>query len=172
MCCSPPVRPAVNFVRYVVVILLEQIIVWIVLALQPTPASCKWVMISSKGRYLERKKRPGIDTIKYHTWPKTTYWKVTKAQWNIITYREPRGQPFPKGVSPFLTGEHKAARNRHHRRKIKKKYPYKKHCLGMVRERNYWRAYTSFMQSDSCTPVSETCSSVMLVKGGSPWTRS
>ena len=92
ICCSPPVRPAVYFVRYVVVILLEQIIVWIVLTLQPT--SVGWVMVSSKVRYLERKERPGVDTIKYHTWPRTPYWKVTKAQWNI-TYREPRGQPFP-----------------------------------------------------------------------------
>ena len=55
MCCSPPVRPAVHFVRYVVVILLEQIIVWIVLARQPTPVSL--VVISSKVRYLERERK-------------------------------------------------------------------------------------------------------------------
>ena len=37
MCCSPPVRTAVHFVRYVVAIFLEQVIVWIVLVLHPHP---------------------------------------------------------------------------------------------------------------------------------------
>ena len=37
MSCSPPVRPAFHFVRYAVAILLEQVIVYILLALRPRP---------------------------------------------------------------------------------------------------------------------------------------
>ena len=41
-----------------------------------------------------RKQRWGIDTIKYHTWPRAPYGKVTKHKKTSHT-REPRGQPFP-----------------------------------------------------------------------------
>ena len=132
MCCSLPVRPAVHFVRYVMAILLEQVIIWIVLALHPTPVS--WVVISSKVRDLERKERSGIDTIKYHTWPTTPYWKVTKAQWNI-TYKRAKRPPFPSRWPQCCKKQ--TSQKEKTNTKIN---PQKKHRLGKVREWNYWRA--------------------------------
>ena len=51
-----------------------------------------------------RRQRSGIDTIKYHTQPKTPYGKVTKHKKNI-TDKSQR-------VSSFLEGDHEAAWNR------------------------------------------------------------
>ena len=51
-----------------------------------------------------RRQRSGIDTIKYHTWPRIPHGKVTKTQLNIINKSQE--------VSPFPAGDHKAAMNR------------------------------------------------------------
>ena len=52
-----------------------------------------------------RKIRPGIDTIKYHTWPRIPHGNVTKIQLNITNKS--------LEVSPFPACDHKAAMNRH-----------------------------------------------------------
>ena len=67
-----------------------------------------------------------MDIIKYHTWPRTPYGKVTKTQENVTEN------------SPFPAGDRKAARNRQDsmtdtHKKTNKNDPQKKHRLGTAR---------------------------------------
>ena len=84
-----------------------------------------------------RLQRSGIDTIKYHTWP-----RIPMGKWQTHRRhhkREPR-------VSPFPAGDHKAHINRraqniaNTRQNKNIKDPQKKYRLGTVSKIFYWRA--------------------------------
>ena len=79
--------------------------------------------------------RSGIDTIKYHTWP-----RIPMGKWQTHRRhhkREPRGQPFPSRWP-----QNRRAQNIANTRQNKNiKDPQKKYRLGTVSKIFYWRAF-------------------------------
>ena len=79
----------------------------------------------------EEKQRSGIDTIKYmyHTWPKTTYGKVTKTQEKHHTQES-------QDLSPFPADGQTGARNRES--SMTKINPNKNRQKGSTKEASPW----------------------------------